>query len=82
MEYYTLYAVRNIFQLKKSQVDVKLNRGLRNVAKKYVIEKNLLGNEDVNSKNKAEDLEVKDEKNIAMSTTDSYSYAVTIACKH
>lgn len=52
------------------------------MAKEHVMEANLLEDEDVNSENKAENLEVKDDDDMNMSTIDLYSHAVTIVCKH
>lgn len=82
LEEYELYAAKNILQLRKSQVDAKLNRDLWNTAKEHVIEANLLEDEDVNSENEVENLDVEDKDNIDMSTTDSYSHVIIIACKH
>lgn len=77
MEKYTLYIAKNIFQLRKSQVNIKLDRDLQNMAKKHVMEVNLLDDENVNFENKAKNLEVKDENDINISTTDLYLYVFT-----
>lgn len=55
MKKYILYTVKNISQLRKSQVNIKLNKNMRNAAKKHIIKANLLEKKDVNSENKAED---------------------------
>lgn len=52
------------------------------MAKKQVIEVNLLDYEDIISENEVENLEVEDKNNIDIPNTDSYSYAVTIICKY
>lgn len=43
---------------------------------------NLLSNKNVNSKNKANDLKIKDKNNINKFIIDSYSYTIIIACKY
>lgn len=42
----------------------------------------MLGDKDDYSKNEAQDLEIRDEDNINMFTTDLYSYTVTIVRKY
>lgn len=82
MEKYVLYTVKNILQFKKSQINAKLDRNLRNAVKKYAIEANLLEDEDINFENKAKDLKVKNEDDIDMSTTNSYLHTITIIHKY
>lgn len=55
MKKYILYAAKNISQLRKSQVNIKLNKNMRNAAKKHIIKANLLEKKYINSENKAED---------------------------
>lgn len=82
MEKYASYVAKNIIQLRKSQVNAKWDKDLRNTAKKHAMEANLLVDKDVNFENEVEDLKVKDEENIVMSITDSFLHAVIIACNY
>lgn len=82
MEIYALYAAKNIFHLWKSHINAKSEKNLQNTAKKHEIKSNLLRDKNVNSENKAKDLEVKDKDNINMSIAHLYSHEVTIACHY
>ena len=54
MEKYALYAAKNILQFRKNQDDIKLNRGLQEAIKKYIIEKSFSNNDDVVIKDEEE----------------------------
>ena len=59
-----------------------MDKDLWNAAKKHTKEANLLGDEDANSENEVENLEVKDEDDIDMSIAYLYLHAITIARNH
>lgn len=62
MEKYALYAAKNILQFRKNQDDIKLNRGLQEAIKKYIIEKSFSNNDDVVIKDEEEWLNKNDKK--------------------
>ncbi len=78
MEKYALYAAKNILQIRKSQLDAKLDRDLRNAAKNHAMETEMFDGEDTNADDKEEDIEEEGEENIDLPMADSYSHAVAI----
>lgn len=76
---YAFYIAKNLFQIRKSQQDGKLDRDLRNVVKKHLIKIEIFDDDKSQAGNIKEDDKKKDKENIYISTADSYSYAVPIA---
>lgn len=48
LEKYTLCIAKNILQIKKSQLDAKLDKDLQNATKNYVIETKIFNGDDTN----------------------------------
>ena len=69
---------KNIFQIRKSQQDAKLNKNLRNAAKNHLTEMEMLDADKSQVGDIREKDEEKDEENIYVPTTDSYFYVVTM----
>lgn len=78
MEEYALYAAKNIFQIKKSQLEAKLDKNLQNAAKNYAMKTKMIDSEDINPNNREKDIEEEDKDNIYVPTADTYSHAVAI----
>lgn len=78
LEKYLLYIAKNIFQRKKSQQNIKLNRNLRNIAKKFIIDIEIFDSNKINSDNIEEDIEEKDKENLELFTTNSYLHMIAI----
>lgn len=78
MEEYALYIAKSILQIRKSQFDPKLSRGLRNAAKNHVIDTKMSDVEDTKADDREAGIEEKYEQNIDLLMADSYSHIVTI----
>lgn len=52
MEKYVLYIAKNIFQIKKNQLDAKPEKDLQNAAKNYVMETKMFDDKDTNFDNR------------------------------
>lgn len=79
---YILYTAKNTTLSRKSQVNIKLDKNLLNIAKKLAMEANLLKDKNISFENKVEDLRIKDDNNINLSIANLYLYAITIAHKY
>lgn len=76
---YTYYAIKNILQIKKSQLDIKLDRDLRNAINNHqVVDAKIFDNENNNTNDRKKKGKEEPEDNINMPTTDFYSYIVAI----
>lgn len=82
MEKYILYVTKNIHQIRKSPLDTKLDKNLRNTLKNYAIDTKMFDDEDIKADNREADIEKKDKSNIDLFMADSYSHAVTITQMH
>ncbi len=83
MEKYAQYAVKNILQIRKSQLDVKLDRNLRNAASIHqVADVEMFNNEEKNDDDREKEGEEEPEDNIDIPTADSYSHTVAIIHIH
>lgn len=78
MEEYTLYTTKNIFQIRKNQLDAKLDRDLQNIAKNYFIEIKIFNSKETNPNNRKKNIEEEDKKNINLPIIDIYLYAIAI----
>lgn len=82
MKKYALYTARNIFQIRKSHEDAKLNRDLRNVAKIYLKNIKIFDNDESQIGNIKKDEEKRDKEDINVLTSDLYSYTIAITRMH
>ncbi len=83
LEEYTQYTAKHILQIKKSQLDAKLHRDLRNVARNHqAADVEIFNGEDNNDDDREEEGEEELENNIDVPTADSYSHAVAITRMH
>ncbi len=83
MEEYVKYAAKNILQIRKSQLDAKLDRDLRNAARNYqATDVEIFNGEDNNDDNRKKEGEEEPEDDIDVPTANSYLYAVGITCMH
>lgn len=80
MEEYALYTAKNVLQIRKSLLDAKLDRDLRNAAKNHAMETEMFDGENTNSDNRKKDIEKEDKVNIDLPTANTYSHAVVITC--
>ncbi len=83
MEEYTQYVAKNILQIRKSQLDAKLDRDLRNAARNHQVADAKIfngndNNDDVREKKGEKELE----DNIDVSTADLYLHAIVIIHMH
>lgn len=78
MEGYTLYVAKNIFQIRKSQLNAKLDKDLQNTAKNHTIKTKIFDDKNTNLNNWEEDIEKQEENNIDLPMADTYLYTVTI----
>lgn len=79
LEEYAQYAAKNILQIKKSQLDAKLDRNLRNAAKnRQATDVDTFNNEDNNADDREKEGEEEQENDMDVPTVDSYSHVVVI----
>lgn len=79
LEEYAQYAAKNILQIKKSQLDAKLDRNLRNVVKnRQTTDVDTFNNEDNNADDREKEGEEEQENDMDLPTADSYSHVVVI----
>ena len=80
MEEYALYAVKSIFQIRKSQQNIKLDRDLWSTAKNYSMDIEIFDSDENQVNYINENRKKRDKKDIDNLTTDLYSCAVAITC--
>lgn len=68
--------------MRKSQLDVKLDKDLQNTAKNHPIKTKIFDSEDISANNRQEDIEEQDKKNINLLILDLYSYITAITYMH
>ncbi len=79
MEKYAQYAAKNILQIRKSQLDTKLNRDLKNAARNYqAADAEMINDEDNNNDNREKEGEEEPEDDIDVPIANSYSHVVAI----
>lgn len=78
MEEYTVYAANNIFQIRKNQLDIQLDKNLQNSAKNHTIKTEMFDDKDINVNNREKNIEEKDKKNKNLPIIDIYLHVVTI----
>lgn len=64
MKEYALYATKNIFQIRESQLDAKLDKDLQNFTKNHVIEMEILDNENTDADDRKANIKEKSKENI------------------
>lgn len=78
MEKYTLYVIKNILQIRKSQQDIKVDRNLRNTTKNHLIKMKIFDNNKSQASDISKNDEKKEEQNIDIFNIDFYSHVVAI----
>lgn len=78
MEKYALYLVKNIFQIRKHPKNIKLDRNLKNITKKHLIDLKIFDNDKNQISDIKKDKKERDKKVINIPTVDLYSYAFAI----
>lgn len=79
---YTLYAIKNIIQIRKSQQDAKLDWDLENIVKNSIIETDIFVDGENNAYDMEKDIEEEDGKNLDLSAIDLYTYIATMTYMH
>lgn len=82
MEEYILYATKNIFQIRKSQEDIKIDIDLQDIIKNATIETNIFMDNNSNTNIIKEDIEEENKKILELLIADSYSNVVAMTCMH
>ena len=77
-----MYIAKNIFQIKKNQLDAKLDRDLQNTAKNHSTKTDLIEGKEVDVDNRVKKVEKKDDNNINLHTAYLYLHTVTIIHMH
>lgn len=78
MEKYALYTAKNIFQIRKNQLDAKLDRDLQNATKNYIMETKMFDGKDINFDNGKKDIKKENKDNIDLLAANIYLYTVAI----
>lgn len=75
---YILFVIKNILQIKNSQIDTKLDKDFWKATNKHVIKVDLFNGKSVNIDNEEDVLREKNREDLDMFNTNSYLYVVTI----